>query len=371
MKAYQTVLLVIVIVGLNNVVLFNLTRFSITDNRATGHSVTQVEQDVKSLSPQVESNALRSVSTKSQSVSAEPLGQDQSTQLSDNEQDSIHGLDLEPVFDEFISSDKFTQAIDLYQSELAPRNIRISDRISKLSAQDLLSTSLDTSNPAEQRIALASLALRDLSDYSSEDLRTLYLAESAESWIKQRALTQLLNEGDLQALDWAKQTINNSSGGEVINTQLYTATYQRDPDFIKEYFSTFDLNNPDRTKTALSFLATDRDLSKFFYENNLERIIETKNNQVFQYMHSVAYLQLSSRQESRVPELFASKNSSRRVFGINLAPSVKDLSVLRESYSHLTKDYEKLAFLQLLAPRGRKDLEIGYLIQELAQNYDG
>jgi len=360
MKAYQIVLLVIVIVALNNVVLFNLPRFSTTDNQTAELSITQESQSIE-----VPSTAV--ASQNSPSISKEPQWQDQSAHSEQYRQDSLEGIDFESAFDRFLSSDKFIQALDQYRSGTVPRYQKLQSRMSQLSPEELLSVALDDSNSLEQQMAQRLLAHGDLSEINAQDLRSLYHAEGVTQWAKQKVVIRLMEEGDPQALDWAKQIITDPVGADTLGPDIYSAVYERDPDYFKDYVSTLDLNNVNKSFSALSVVSNDKELSKDFYEENFDRIVDTKSNQIFQYMFNNAEIELTNRQENRVPELFASKSSNRRRFGLSLVQSVKDVNVLRESYSQLNKNTEKLSFLRGLITR-ETDLEINSLIQELASD---
>jgi len=370
MRAYQTILLVVIVLAVNNAVFFNLPRFFTMDDPATGHLVRQEEQSIKSRLAPVRSYTSRSASKKPHTVFAESEGQDQLTQSDGYDQDLIQELGLEPAFDKFLSSDKFTQALDRHQSEVGRRSEKIFDRLSKLSAQDLLSVAMGKSYPFVPQMAQKLVFERDLNEYSVQDFKSLYLAEGTSEWFKRKALVQLLDRDESQALNWAKQKIKNPAGHETIGTPLYTAVYESDPKFITQHFSNLDLNDFKKSSPALSLVANDMELSKSFYEENFDRIIDIENSQIFTRMRNIVYLELSSKQQSRVPELFASKSRSRRRFGINIARSVNDVNVLRESYSRLNENSEKLALLNILKRKAKRDSAINSLVRELASGPD-
>jgi len=292
---------------------------------------------------------------------------DQDSDL-DNHTEQLLNSELEAkiseAVDQYLLSGNFTRQLNNYQKEFASEFEEIHNRLTVMSVTELYSVSIDSSNPSEQEYAQQLLAQNGFGELDATQLKSLYLTDDVSSWGEESLLLKLLEGNDAEAIGWVKQKIADGSMAQYQNPEIFSAIFDADPDFVKQHVRDLDLNNPRQSVAALSFIMRDSELSKNFYEQNFDKLLDVKNSQIYQYLYPPAELELSSGQQNRLVELFDSQSRQRREFAISQARNIGDVNVLRDAYSRLSKNSEKLSFLQNLS-NGENKTDVALLIQEL------
>ena len=365
MKSYQIVLLVIIVVTLNNVVLLNLLGY-FSKELETPSAVKPVldQAEPKLVSPKPDQSVLltKEVPTVTNDIDEMPNSHA-------FESDAAFYSEVANAVKQFALSAEFEQVLERYQANAAPRYEKMQSQLSAMNSSELYALAIDSGSPFEQRYAQQLLVQGGLDDLEAVELKNLYLTEGLDSWIKQSILPKLLDEGDLEAVGWAKQVLVDGPSSEYLGPEFYEAVYEADPDFVTQHINNLDLDGSRKSLDALTFVMQDTDLSKEYYNQNFDKILDAKSSQTYQYLYNKHDLELSNQQQSQLSEFFGSKSRHRRNFAINQVKNIDDVHVLRDSYSLLNRDSEKLTFLKALSDQ-QKDTEVIGLIKELAADSD-
>lgn len=363
MKTSKVLLIVIIVVLINNVLL--LSYFSKDSEPSAELSASSKDLEVRSNPSNSESRAPNELLTLDQGLDAQSLGQ--SAYVPSRESSTGSDTDISSAVRQYIQSEEFERVLDNYQTQAAPRHEEMQSRLNAMSASELHLLAIDSSNSYEQKYAQQFLIQNGLGELGVEEIKQLYHAEGVSEWVQQSLLPRLLEEGDAEAIDWAKQLLYKNTKGQFIGSEIYSSIYDADPDFIKEHINNLDLNDFQKIAGAMSFVMRDADLTESFYEENFDKLLDLNNSTSYEFFHNSAELELSHRQQSRLAELFASKSSKRRGFAIRQAGNIGDANILRDAYSQLSKNSEKLSLLQTLSKRSN-NTDVRKLIQELAED---
>lgn len=365
MKTSKVLLIVIIVVLINNVFLLSyLSKDSETsmESAAGGKELPARanSSDIEQRESYELSNSVASLDIQTESFS---------DNVSAGEVSAASEADISSAVRQFIQSAEFERVLDNYQTQAAPRHEEMQSRLSTMSASELYSLAIDSSNSYEQKYAQQFLIHSGFGELGVEELKGLYHADGVSKWVQQNILPRLLEEGDAEAIVWAKQLLDDSVAGQHIKSEIYSSIYDVDPDFIKQHISDLDLDDFQQMIGVMSFVMQDPDLTKSFYEENFDELLSLKNSSNFEFLYAGAELELSHRQQSSLAEMFSSKSSKRRGFAIRQAGNIDDVNILRDAYSRLSKNSEKLSFLKTLSGK-KNNTDMAKLVQELAADSD-
>jgi len=365
MKVHKVIVIVIIVVALNNILLLSLLGYY-----SDGPELTPVSRSTPAEAPQEPySQTGDSVAT------LQDERQTETTELDNNRQNKSFEVDMsESAYEsevavavkQFVKSKDFEIILDDYQLNAIPRYEELQRRFKAMTASELLTTALDSSKKMEQKYAQQMLVQGKLGDLESHEMKALYQADGVSDWVKQQLLPLLLEDEDSEAVAWAKQSLSEGSSFTYQDREVYAAIYETDPDFIVQHINSMSLDDGYRAFAMISFVTQDEELLKNFYSENFDRLLESKNGKLFQYLKGNNDLELSNRQQSQLAELFESKNRHKRAFAIRQVKNIDDVNVLRDSFSRLRRTKDQRLFLQMLS-QDQKDPQMKNLIQELAE----
>jgi len=354
---YRKVLIVLAILALNNVLLLSFMGYfsSSTDNETVS--------SVHSPSLTIEPNPATA------KISAPPQQDGKSQESAVTQHESI---EIEHAIQQYVYSDQFATVLDEWQLRFRQRSNEMKQRLATMSGQELHAVALDAESRSE-RIMAFNLLIEDganrLKQLSNQQIKDIYTQMDSDHWSKASILSLLIKNGDNDALDWAKQAINENSLPRGANYDLYNSVYDIDPEFIQNHVEQLELDTSNPPNALLSLLYQETDLAANFLSQNFDKILDSKNDEIFMMGISNANLELTQRQQSRMVELFGSTSREKRSFAINLARNIDDTQLLREGYDQLTRKGEKMQFIVSLLHPGAKP-EISNLAKELATSSD-
>ena len=272
-------------------------------------------------------------------------------------------------FQEFVRSPDFTEVLDKYMLDAGPRYQEKEKRFNQMDATELYSIVLEAENNMDKQIATQLLMRGKVNDLERTQLKTLYQQGDLESWWSTRLLATLLEDGDDDALVWAKQFLDNEDDTVYFSSDVYESIYHRDPEYIKQHLSDIDINTDGRITYILGFLASETELAKEFYSHHFDDILESDRNQIYRMMKSNIELDLSQSQQSDVINLFDSQNRHKRSFAIDQVGNIDDINGLRGAYQALTRPSEQKKFLKNLMG-DKQSSDKNELAKELASGSD-
>jgi len=263
MKTSKVLLIVVVVVIINNV--FLLSYFSKDSKSSLKTNDGAEELGARPQSSNNERGDSNELTNMDKSVDRHSQGQavllDESVSVTDES--------VSNAVRQFVQSAEFERVLDNYQTQAVPRHEEMQSRLTSMSASELYSLAIDSSNSIEQKYAQQFLIQNGLGELGVEELKVLYHADGVSKWVQQSLLPQLLEEGDAEAIGWAKQLLNENTIGQFVDSEVYSSIYDADPDFIKEHINNLDLNDFQKMAGAMTFVMQDADLAKSFYEENI------------------------------------------------------------------------------------------------------
>jgi hypothetical protein len=355
MKIHQIVLAVIVILSVNNLLL--LSYLGYFSEKETSINAINSEGGPNYSTPEP--------SQFSPSGVALPIDQDQIAL-----RQALEKNDLNDAIENYIKSEQFTVAMDDWQLKASRRFAVITERLAKMDAPELYISALEGHSRTERAAALNSLFQNNrLAQLSSDQLKDLYINTSMYSYGKNNILKILLENDDSEALSWAKSSITDDALTQNFDSEIYSLIYDKDPEFVKIHLAELEFEPSLTGLGILSFMQQEPGLASSFYGRNFDKILDSKNNNVFIFTPDASQLTLNDQQQSRVAELFSSNNRHKRNFAIGLAPIIEDTQLLRDAYSNLSRNQDKMMFIMsLMTPDVRT--EASDLARELAKNSD-
>jgi len=352
MKSYQIILITIAILALNNLVLLTFMGYFSKEK--------VISTEITTLDAAASLESTKSFPTSSK----QPV-------LSTSQPEISTPLEAQPElirrFDEYVQSDQFADALENWQLKYRQRYKEINERLAVMNSDELYSIVIDTQNQTERATALYQLMqggkYQQLTD---EQMKSLYSETQIEDWSKSRLLTTLVERGDPEALSWAKQSIRSNSASLANNTGLFDVIYDKDPEFIKQYIANVEFEDSSSSVNLISFIQSESDLSDAYFTRNFDKILDSTNDDVFKYIYA-PNIEMTSTQQSRVAELFNSKNRDKRRFAIGLASKITDTTTLRSAYDQLSRSSDKNHFISTLLSDGSNSKN-KQLARELAEN---
>jgi len=366
MKAIYTVLVMLVILAINNVVLLNLLGYFDNNDGAAA----QPQQDITVDQRQLDSQPLSQEKTKRERENT-PTNKPAENTVSQTESNTLDDSEMAEEFRRYTSSEEFSNIIDQHLLSYSSRSSNLQNKLSEMSAQELFQLFIESDDHLESEMAVLTLIQGKTGNLDTLQLKQLYQNPNVPAWGKSAMLTSLLVQGDDESFDWAKEFIRDGGTGAYYDTEMLTQVYEQDPEFIKRHIKGLNLNNNSTgVESMISFAATNPELSKYFLQNNLDKLLETNNNTLFNWMsHTDSKLELTNQQENSLASLFNSKNPNKRSFAINMVPNISDVDLLRNSYSDLSREEEKIQFLSSLLQTTHSQEHMN-LAQELAVSSD-
>ncbi len=336
MKTLNVILSVILILIINNIVLLWLTGYFTEPSTIIGSS--DLIPDNVIAEPQHRPSKIDPSDVNSHSVNAAVTESEELTP------------EIQQAIQDYVSSDQFYLTLEEWQSKASQRYQELSNRLTSMNTQELYAFVNESENPNEKLSALSYLVQGGkLSQLSSEELKNLYQHTGDQQWGKSKLLKVLLEKEDPDALTWAKALISdNNRTQNSYSSDIYDAIYHQDPEFIKRHIEETEFNPRSPQLDLFSFIAQEPDLATSFFNRNLDSILDSDNDNVFLYAYNVPVIEMSNQQEAKVLELFESRNRNKRNFAIGLAPQIEDTQALRQAYSTLERNQDKLGFVARL-----------------------
>lgn len=337
MKTYQVILIVIAVLAVNNLALLTLVGYFSENQRHSGQST--------------------GLSNTSQS-------------LSSDEAVDYHDFDeVTLAVEEFVNSYQFTEVLDNWEKRSRRRDEKIGERLADLDSQELHLLSLDTDSDAEREIAFDLLVEQGkLEQLSNDEIKALYVDLENGQSNKAILLALLLDKDDPEALEWAKESFNDSSFSNGSSSEIYAAVYDEDPIFVENHITGVEFDPTQAPPGLLEFVQQVPNLANLYYSQNFDKILSSSSDDVFGFIEADVNIQLSYEQQSKLVSLFASSSGVKRDFAIGLAGIMDDSQLLRDAYSNITRSQDKSAFLASLLSSSSSD--VSDLAVELALNSD-
>lgn len=354
MKTYQIALAVIAILVLNNLAL--LSYLGYFSEKEIANRITIQKSEV----------------SRGKTDLAQPLASEIETLENQQPQpfQAQESSELSSAIENFVNSDQFEIVLENWQLRARQRNEELQGRLATMDTSELYTTAVDAQSRTEKAMAFSSLFQGGkLSKLSNQELKTLYTNSVSKEWGKTQLLKQLLENDDEDALSWAKASINDNTLTRGFDHEVFSVVYEKDPGFIKSYIAQVEFDPSDSRLGLFSFIQQEPELASSFYTRNLDQILDSKNSNVFMYGLHGTKIAMSEQQQLKIVDFFGSSNRHKRNFAISLVSSIEDTSVLRDAYSNLSRQQDKLIFLgSLLSPNN--NAEASSLARELASNSD-
>ncbi len=357
MKIYQKILLALGILAINNLLLLSLIGYF----------------------SEGESNAVKDDST--HSIPSNSIGQVQANpRTSEPDPHTVRtqnvipteNIELEQAIQQYVYSDQFETVLVDWQQRLQQRDNDMKERMATMSSRELHSVVLNAESLTERTMAFDLLienGANKLKQLSNEQIKDIYIETDNSHWSKASMLSLLIENGDRDALDWAKQAISDNTIPRGATYDLINNIFDHDPEFVKNHVENFELDTSNPPNSLMAFLYQEPDLINTFLARNFDKILDAENDEIYRLAVSSADLSLTSQQQSKMAELFGSTSREKRSFAINLARNIEDTRLLRDGYEQLTRKGEKMQFIVSLLHPGVNS-EISNLAKELATSSD-
>ena len=279
--------------------------------------------------------------------------------------------ELSEKFKDFVKTDEFQKAIDQYRIDLQRRQNAQSQKMSQMTAEELLLDGLDLESNTSNLAMVTLLQDGKFTALDSSQLKLIWNeGRLTQSWSKSSVLQELVNRNDGEALEWAKNAISNQEISEQYSGELYGKIYQYDSAFVDQRLSALDFSN-NETFTVLSSVFTDApEAVSTAITNNIDSILDSRSvsYQQYTYLLSDTEIKLTQAQKFKVTNLFDSQRQQDRQKGISLIASLDDVDTIRTAYSKLSKRNEKLQAIGYLYKK-TDDPDYEGLIVELSEEF--
>ncbi len=359
MKFYQVALTVIIALAANNLVLLHYFK-------------QEPVKGATDISATVNRQAEPSISGKQDQREPFPKPSTRQTLVTDDDSLSVdinrENQEIVNAFETYAKSERFVSILDGYYLSAATRYEEIEQRLNGLSALELYYIATESDNLLEQQSAMQVLAQSKLHQLGASELKTLYQREDVQQWSKTSILNSLLSENDPEAIVWAKQLISNNTPLSYLSDDLYSAIYENDPDFIRNYINEFDIESGPNAYGFYNFVQQEPKLANEFFTKRIDEILDSENGTLFQFGAYNVEFDMTTRQQSKLLSLFESNNQHKRSFAMSLLGNVDDTGMLREAFSKFERARDKRNFLNALSTD--KNAEKQALVKELARNSD-
>ncbi len=353
---------------LNNLVLLYLLGFFSTEvppeilTRDVVRQVSQVEeQPVRKMIEPSEERAPRLPTKSDLALSADTVA------VSDQPAESTS---FDQEFRRFSQSDEFIAIMDRYTMSTGDRMMQNMQQYSSMSARELYDSYTNSQSSTDKQMALQALMQGKMGELSPVELKDLYQASESELFGKYQVLQVLLEKNDAEALQWAKQEIDNPMLALQGGYDIFAQINDKDPAFIREYVENLRVEDLAASQYALSaLLMQDQGLAATFYTKNLDQVLDSNSNTLFQMVPFDLKLDMNSDQQYKITELLSSGSRDKRNFAIGLIHNVSDPRLIRDGFAKLTRSQDQQTMLSTLISSASNE-NIKKLARELAAESD-
>ncbi len=277
---------------------------------------------------------------------------------------------FEQEFRRFSRSEEFIAIMDRYTMSTGDRMMQNMQQYSTMSARELYDSYTNSQSSTDKQMALQALMQGKMGDLSTVELKDLYQASESELFGKYQVLQVLLEKNDAEALQWAKQEVDNPMLAMQGGYDIYAQINDKDPAFIREYVENLRVEDLAASQYSLSaLLMQDQELAKTFYAKNLDQVLDSNSNTLFQMVPYNLQLDMNSDQQYKITELLGSGSRDKRNFAIGLVHNVSDPRLIRDGFAKLTRSQDQQTMLSTLIT-GASTENIKKLARELAAASD-
>lgn len=373
MANFKWILIVAAVLLINNILLLNfIGYFDAPDGldefkKPLDSQYAQVQSDSNSLSMNNNSSKVV-VSKTSSNISNESLSESRSGRTEEMQHQ------VEAIVRDLIRSEEFGEVM-MEQQLVSWKKAR--DKQSELknfSGQQALEAYLNSESIMDRQTLLQTIVSEKLDELDAFELKSLFLDldESNEDvglWYRGKVATRLMEKEEAEGVELAKSLLQRMDQSKHLSHEFFEELYRMDPDYITRTINDSSLEYLMRTRLVSNLVHKDENLLKLFYERHLDELITSDNRKWIEMNRFGGQVELSSRQMSRIADMFSSEDKEWRLFAATLAGNLDDIDVLRSSYEVLNSRSERAAFLRSLLQYGSTDAHVA-LGEELSQTSD-
>lgn len=281
---------------------------------------------------------------------------------------------VKEVIEQYIDSQSFKDLIAVSQYQMFVGLQSGYSDLQNTPSSELLETYFNTDSGLEKLMILNNLSNTHSSTLDTDELRQLFLDietnDEVDARTKSGILTQMLEQGDEEALEWSKNWLESDDNQlDGVDFDFFRELNAKDPEFFASWMSRVSLDRLASPYAGLSYMiGQDQSLAQSFLETHLDTALNSTNQKWHQTVATVAgyqvELDLTYDQQQKVAGLFDSNKRATRAFAISMSRQVDDLQLLRSSYESLARPDEKRDFVHTLA---RREGEYKELAKEFAE----
>ena len=354
MKTYKIILIALAILSANNLILLSfIGYFSEAELNTHGTRPKQLQTNDKPAS--------------TSSKVAETFGLETNTSTHQNQKSQIT-----ETIEDYVRSEDFSNVLSDWQADARVRYAQMKERLDQMSAAELHSLMLSSESRTEKSYAMNMLLEHGkFKTLSNDEILNLHInARESGLWNSGLPLETLLEREEPQALELAKQLISDgASPTQYDSDQFFAAIYDKDPDFIKALVVQTEFNEDAPPYGLMQFISSDAELSKTFFENNLDKVLNSQNTSILNMPINVGKLEINQQQEYKIIDLLNSKSSRQNNLAIRLATKLDNQQVLRDAFNKLDKERSQTEFTISML-RDNPDKRTIALAKEFAENID-
>lgn len=293
--------------------------------------------------------------------------------LTDQRTDWAGGIEAQAfaeAYQNFAQTEEYADLWYRLQRDISRQHFEQSNRYQQMSAEELYASFLGAVSDQERDSILGALQMGKLMDLDVLQIKEIYdMLDDSQNY-RTILLNTLVERGDAQALEQAKQLILNPADAFYLQVnELVTAVFDKDPDFIRDYFSNLSLDDIQANRPLLWAMSSNKDLAQLFLQNNIDNVLEVEVDASFAHVGASATLDLSRRQQRKIVDMMDTANPHRRHFAQSLVGNFTEPDLIREAFSRVDRPAEQKTFLFILM-RANTSGEMSAVARELAAQSD-
>lgn len=273
-------------------------------------------------------------------------------------------------FNRLSQDSEFLELFWELQLNAEKKYFEIEEDMADLTTMELLEIVATSQSSIEVQFAFGRLRQSDFAGLSDYDLKKLYQSERMGRWENATVLQKLVSKGDVEAISWMKQLLNDGDYKiRYMDSETMTTLYQKAPEFVSEYLQNIDVATPSKVPSLNGLFEQNPELAKGFYAKNFDAIIDSSGHKRYQIGAYDLSFDMSNDQQAKLISALTSDSRHKKNFALRLVNNVSDIQSLRDAYGSLKTERDRVTFIYRIS-RDAKNQAHRALAKELAANAD-